>query len=221
MISELLPGKQRHSTLINNENVEEKRRLSDIEIQIADLERGSRYVNANDVGIALSEMRMRLDNLDALSDQENNKSKREDVKRRVGHLKSAHRQIEQTFSNYLKRKGTQLFDHNKHTLLQGSRSLEDAQLADVEIAESRSLDRSMNLIGSYIATGRATLEELTSQRERLKGAHRKVLDILNSLGLSGSILRQIENREVFDRLLVFGGMAVVSLLLLLLWWFVL
>lgn len=40
----------------------------------------------------------------------------------------------------------------------------------------------------------------------LQSAHRKVLDTLNSIGLSDSLLRVIDRRQTFDKLLVYGGM---------------
>lgn len=44
----------------------------------------------------------------------------------------------------------------------------------------------------------------------MQSAHRKMLDTLNSVGLSDSLLRVIDRRQTFDKLLVYGGM--VSLL---------
>ena len=40
----------------------------------------------------------------------------------------------------------------------------------------------------------------------LQSAHRKMLDTLNSVGLSDSLLRVIDRRQTFDKLLVYGGM---------------
>ena len=45
----------------------------------------------------------------------------------------------------------------------------------------------------------------------MQSAHRKMLDTLNSVGLSDSLLRVIDRRQTFDKLLVYGGM--VSLLI--------
>ena len=40
----------------------------------------------------------------------------------------------------------------------------------------------------------------------LQAAHRKMLDALNSVGLSDSLLRVIERRQRLDKWLVYGGM---------------
>ena len=53
---------------------------------------------------------------------------------------------------------------------------------------------------------------LSSQRDKLKGAHKRVLDIANSLGVSDNVLRMIEKREFFDKLIVYGGIVVTLLI---------
>jgi Golgi SNAP receptor complex protein 2 len=75
------------------------------------------------------------------------------------------------------------------------------------------------MVGEYMQTGQETLMELMSQRERLKGVQRHVFDMLNYLGVSNSVLKTVERREVLDRIIVFGGMLIVSLLVLAVWWF--
>ncbi len=54
---------------------------------------------------------------------------------------------------------------------------------------------------------------------RVQSAQRKMLDVLNSVGLSDRLLRLIERRQRLDKWLVYGGMlSVVFLLGGLLWW---
>ena len=40
----------------------------------------------------------------------------------------------------------------------------------------------------------------------LQAAHRKALDVLNSLGLSDSLLRVIDRRQRLDKWITYGGM---------------
>lgn len=51
-----------------------------------------------------------------------------------------------------------------------------------------------------------------------QSAQRKALDVLNSIGLSDSVLRMIDRRQQWDKWLTYGGMAVTLLVLALLWW---
>ena len=46
----------------------------------------------------------------------------------------------------------------------------------------------------------------------------QVLDVLNSVGLSDSVLRLAERRQRLDKALVYGGMALTLLLVLGLYW---
>ena len=59
---------------------------------------------------------------------------------------------------------------------------------------------------------------LRDQRSVLKGAHRRVLDIASSLGVSSSLMRIIERRTTGDRIIVYGGSLVVLLVLGVAWW---
>jgi Golgi SNAP receptor complex protein 2 len=51
-----------------------------------------------------------------------------------------------------------------------------------------------------------------------QATHRKVLDVLNRVGLSDSLLRLADRRHRMDKLLVYGGMLVVVLIVGLLYW---
>lgn len=83
--------------------------------------------------------------------------------------------------------------------------------------EGASYSRSANVVSSLIDTASASISELASQRELMKGTQRKVLDMLTTLGVSSSTIRIIERRNVVDRAIVFGGMAITTLCLFILW----
>lgn len=70
-------------------------------------------------------------------------------------------------------------------------------------------------VDDMIMTGHGVLESLRSQRETLKGAHKRILDIGNTLGLSNHTMRLIEKRLSEDKYVVFGGMAVTLLVIIL------
>jgi hypothetical protein len=57
-----------------------------------------------------------------------------------------------------------------------------------------------------------------SQREGLKGAQRRALDVLHALGLSDSLLRATDRRQRADRVLVTAcSLFTLAVFLLLLW----
>jgi len=215
MISEMLP--------------EEKRRLYELEQQLVELERGSGRVQVSDVSLGLTEMSQRLDELDRLAVKEP-KAKVQDYQRRVQHLRTAHGHIRSSLDSLVRRRDRENNNSNNSSYLNQRRELfgeagergGDGGVGgdvDLELAESASLSRSSRLMGDYLATGQETLSELTSQRERLKGVQRKVFDIMNYLGLSNSIMRSVERREIVDKWIVYAGMLVTLVLLFCVWWF--
>lgn len=69
------------------------------------------------------------------------------------------------------------------------------------------------------ALGEAILSSIHGQRERLKSAHRKALDVLNTVGISNRVLRLIERRNRVDQWIKYAGMllTVVFLLTFVMW----
>ena len=62
----------------------------------------------------------------------------------------------------------------------------------------------------------ASLSALMQQRSSLKGVQRKVLDMAQTLGLSNNVLRMIERRQFWDKVILYGGMLTTLALI----WFV-
>ncbi len=60
------------------------------------------------------------------------------------------------------------------------------------------IHRSTAAVDDLEAHGANLLGSLSSQRERLKSAHKKVLDVMNTLGVSNSLIRVIERRQTMD-----------------------
>lgn len=68
-------------------------------------------------------------------------------------------------------------------------------------------------VDDMLMTGNSALDNLRSQREKLKGAHRRILDIGNTLGLSNHTMRIIEKRISEDKYVLYVGMAVTLLII--------
>ena len=128
---------------------------------------GNNTVDAYDLSIGIDEMAKRLVELDRLVTNEP-KSKREDFRRRVDHLKNAHMHIKQQLDTYARKAGIDLTHHGqKASLFSGAlgqdmldKSREFAELQQLEAAEGGTLNRSNRMIGEYLATGLETLSEL-------------------------------------------------------------
>ncbi|XP_015120260.1 Golgi SNAP receptor complex member 2 [Diachasma alloeum] len=61
-------------------------------------------------------------------------------------------------------------------------------------------------IDNLLAHGSGIIESLRSQRMTLKGAHKRLIDIGNALGLSNTTMRLIEQRARADGFILVGGM---------------
>ena len=194
MISEILP--------------EDKRRLNELELQLVELERGNPRVDPLDIKIGLEEMRNRLVELDRLVNNEP-KSRRDEFRRRVKHLRDTHGHIKNSYDIYTRQSGNQSL---RAALFSGAVQPGDAANVDLEMAEAGSLDRSNSMVKDYISQGQETLQELMQQRDRMKGVQKKVLDIANYLGLSNAIMKAVGDREKVDAIITYGAMALITIL---------
>lgn len=202
MLSELLP--------------EEKRRLHELESQLAEIEKGKTNISTKDFDLGLKEMANRLDELEKLVSRES-LARRDDMKRRVQHLKTSYNHTKTSFDNLLRRLEDSNFDAKKYELM-GDRTGYSSRF-DLEAAESSSLGRSGQMLNDYIATGRESLSELISQKERLKSVQRKIFDVMRYLGVSNSIMRMVERREGVDKWIVILGMVSITVLLFILYFY--
>ena len=94
----------------------------------------------------------------------------------------------------------------------GSRDPESNVDADLQAKER--IRRSKQVAEEAYQTGVSALAAMAQQRDLLKSAHRKVLDVLNTVGMSDSVLRIAERRISVDKMIAYGGMAIITLLII-------
>jgi len=86
--------------------------------------------------------------------------------------------------------------------------------------EHTSLHNIDNTLDDFIAQGRAVLDNLTDQRDIMKGAHRRILDAANTLSLSRDVIGWIERRSKQDMYIFFGGALLTLVAFYYIWkWF--
>lgn len=93
-----------------------------------------------------------------------------------------------------------------------------AVAVDALLAERASVSSSSVMVDEFTDLAGHVLGALRAQRGTMKSAHRRVLDVATSLGLSNSLMRMIERRTTADRILVYGGMLVVTAVIVLAWY---
>lgn len=193
---------------------EQKLKLTQIEHQIRELERGGggsnsqTVIDASAVAAELEDLRIRLNSLFT-------ESHRDDYKRRVQHLKSLYEHAKSGLDKYISKKNKKATPYldQRDQLLHGSANPAMNPNLDIEQAEASSLSRSNRMVNDYIASGQESLAELVNQGGRLKGVERKVLDIMVYLGLSDSIMKSVNRRDAADKLIVYGGMIFILALI--------
>lgn len=67
----------------------------------------------------------------------------------------------------------------------------------------------------FFLIGSTILESLRNQRGTLKGAHRRIMDMANTLGLSNATMRLIERRVSEDKVILIGGMLITIVIIIL------
>lgn len=87
------------------------------------------------------------------------------------------------------------------------------------LAESTSLSSSNRVLAELEQVGTSIIASLVTQNEMIKRAHQRVLDMGHSMGVSRSLMRMIERRQFFDKLVVYGGMLLTTLLIWAMWWY--
>ncbi|CAN1132332.1 MEMB11 [Linum perenne] len=87
------------------------------------------------------------------------------------------------------------------------------RIFDEEAQAMQSVQNSKRMLEDSLSTGTAILMKYSEQRERLKKAQRKALDVLNTVGLSNSVLRLIERRNRVDTWIKYVGMGATIIIL--------
>lgn len=79
---------------------------------------------------------------------------------------------------------------------------------DYALQHQNSLQNANRGVDEMLHTGANALESLRSQRLTLKGAHRRIIDMANTLGLSTHTMKLIERRARQDWVVFTGGVVI-------------
>ncbi|XP_074571890.1 membrin-11-like [Curcuma longa] len=94
------------------------------------------------------------------------------------------------------------------------------RIFDEEAQAMQSARNSSMMLEEAYTTGVAVLFKYAEQRDRLKRAQRKALDILNTVGLSNTVLKLIERRHRIDKWIAYSGMGISFMVVLVFMWWV-
>ncbi|XP_022154553.1 membrin-11-like [Momordica charantia] len=137
------------------------------------------------------------------------KSQRDLWKRKVEQVAEEADSMKQSLDKYFLRNQKRMMEAKERAELLGRVSGDSAHILrifDDEAQAMSSVRSSSRMLEEASATGEAILLKYSEQRERLKRAQRKALDVLNTVGLSNAVLKLIERRHRVDNWIKYAGM---------------
>ncbi|KAL7133728.1 hypothetical protein ABFS83_12G159500 [Erythranthe nasuta] len=148
-----------------------------------------------------------------------NKPQRDLWKRKVEQISEEAESFRASLDKYQSRHQKRVQDAQERAELLGRANGDShvLRIFDEEAQAMESVRRSSRLLEDSFATGVAILSKYSEQRDHLKRAQRKALDVLNTLGLSNSLLRIIERRNRFDKWIKYAGMIVTIVIIIFFW----
>ncbi|OMO67885.1 putative membrin [Corchorus capsularis] len=148
------------------------------------------------------------------------KSQRDLWKRKVEQVAEEADSLKDSLDKYSMRNQRRMLEAKERAELLGRANGESShvlRIFDEEAQAMQSVRNSSRMLQESFATGTAILSKYSEQRERLKRAQRKALDVLNTVGLSNSVLRLIERRNRVDRWIKYVGMILTVVILFFFW----
>uniref|UniRef100_A0A0K8TS74 Putative golgi snap receptor complex member 2-like protein n=1 Tax=Tabanus bromius TaxID=304241 RepID=A0A0K8TS74_TABBR len=149
-------------------------------------------------------------------------SQRPNAKMRVDQLKYDIRHLENALRMWQQKKQKRELEISEREQLLNRRFAANSETAieiDYSLQHHNSLNNAHKGVDEMIHTGSNVLDSLRNQRETLKGARRRILDMGNTLGLSNHTMKLIERRLSEDKYVIFGGMIVTTLIIILVIYF--
>mmetsp|Transcript_10961 Transcript_10961/g.33846 ORF Transcript_10961/g.33846 Transcript_10961/m.33846 type:complete len:205 (+) Transcript_10961:200-814(+) len=168
----------------------------ELEVQLRAVEAGAG--DASDCSMGLQELQNQISTLRQLLDSERPE------RRALWKVKIDELGHEATFLAGDLRRVTQFHAHarERDQLFHRRGGAAPSAAADDLMEEGNSLARSSSQMDELMETGRASLDSLRQQRERLKNTHRNALTMINKLGLSNGLMKVMQTREKNDRVLL-------------------
>ncbi|KAG2483470.1 hypothetical protein HYH03_017653 [Edaphochlamys debaryana] len=151
-----------------------------------------------------------------------NASKRDVWKRKVEQVSEELDLIRTALDRHSSRENRRVAEQRdrEELFVRGEAGRRAKQEMDEESQVQGSVQRSKRYLEEMFDAGSNILVSMAGNRERLKAAHKKALDVLNTVGLGESLLRMIERRQRSDIVTAYAGMVVIFLVVVgCVWWF--
>lgn len=141
---------------------------------------------------------------------------RQNAKMRVDQLRYDIRHLQAAIQNYQtkrQRREQEVAEREQLLSRRFSPNSETAIDLDYSLQQHNSLQNAHQGVDDMLYTGSNVLDNLRTQRDTLKTARTRILDIGNTLGLSNHTMMLIERRVKQDKFVMYGGMIVTLLII--------
>lgn len=148
------------------------------------------------------------------------KSQRDLWKRKVEQVVEEAESFRTSLDKYISRHQKRMQEVQERAELLGRANGESSHILrifDEEAQAVQSVRNSSRMLEEAYATGVAVLSKYSEQRDHLKRAQRKALDVMNTLGLSNTLLRLIERRNRVDKWIKYVGMVFTIIIVIVFW----
>ncbi|XP_053694643.1 probable Golgi SNAP receptor complex member 2 [Sabethes cyaneus] len=143
-------------------------------------------------------------------------AQRPSTKMRVDQLKYDLRHLQAALRLYQDKKARRELEHAERESLLNKRFTANSDTSidiDYSLQHNNAMQNAHRGVDEMIWTGSSILDGLRNQRETLKGARKRIMDVGNTLGLSNQTMKMIERRLVEDKYVMIGGMIVTLLII--------
>ncbi|XP_055911262.1 probable Golgi SNAP receptor complex member 2 [Eupeodes corollae] len=176
----------------------------------------------NDIHMKITTVNSNCDRLDVLL-YKVPVTQRPSAKMRIDQLKYDIRHLQNALEVYRQKKQRRQVEIDEREQLLNHRFTSNQETCldiDFALQQNTSLNNAHTGVDEMISTGANILGSLINQRETLKGAHRRILAIGSTLGLSNHTMKLIERRFVEDKYVMIGGMIITLLVIMLVIYFI-
>lgn len=215
LVLEMQQGLERYERRGNRDPEEEEKlmeRMTHMECKCQAMERALRMALVNDPNaVARGGWKWKFENA-----QQRCRSMREDMQKMLDRQDARNREAQEREELFHRARGNRGRGIDPES---GEPSTsEQIRIEEYDKNAKMSVMRSSRTLEETFAVGAAVLASMSDQRDRIKHAQRKALDVLHSVGLSDSLLRLIERKQTMDKIIVYGGMALLLFVIAILWY---
>ncbi|XP_055608077.1 probable Golgi SNAP receptor complex member 2 [Uranotaenia lowii] len=149
-------------------------------------------------------------------------TQRQNAKMRVDQLKYDVRHLNAALQNFQRKQTRRAQEQAERETLLNKRFTANPETSidiDYSLQHHNSMHNAHRGVDEMIMTGSNVLDGLRSQRETLKGARKRIMDVGSTLGLSNQTMKMIERRLVEDKYVMIGGMVLTLLIIVLVIYF--